>query len=272
MYISDMKKDQRDINKRQKEFYQDFQKNFATRMWYAIRNGILTNFRKSLGTESLIVELHREWIGDLREKKVLDLGCFQGNSLSLYLAQNASKYIGIDLSEPAIAHLNERLQYIPTAKAFAVDFLSEEFQEKDFDLIYAYGVLHHFKDVDELIQKLQEKLSTRGRIISYDPTATSKPVWLLRKLYRPFQTDKDWEWPFTEGTIAKFERAFDVLDRRGILGKSKWFFLLNFLPYSEEKKRKKGREWHEEDWEKSRSSKKRFLRCMQVSMLMQKKD
>lgn len=267
-----MKEDQREINKRQTEFYQSFQKNFATRLWYAVRNGILTDFRKSLGTESLIVELHREWIGELAEKKVLDLGCFQGNSLSIHLAKNSSKYIGIDLSEPAIAHLNKQLKDIPTAKAIAVDFLSEEFQEKEFDLIYAYGVLHHFKDVDKLIQKLNDKLTTGGRIISYDPTATSKPVWLLRKLYRPFQTDKDWEWPFTERTIVKFEEAFEILDRRGILGKSKWFFLLNLLNLSEEKKKKKGEQWHEEDWEQSRFSRKRFLNCMQVSLLMQKKD
>ncbi len=266
-----MKKDQRDINKRQKEFYQSFQKNFATKLWYSLRNGILTKFRKSTGIEKTVLQQHYNWIGDVSGKKVLDLGCFQGNSLTMYLAQNASSYIGIDLSETAIEHLNKRLANIPTAEACAVDFLSKKFKEKDFDLIYAYGVLHHFKDVDELIQKLNEKLAPAGKIISFDPTATSKPVWLLRSLYRPFQTDKDWEWPFTEGTIAKFERAFDVLDRRGILGKSKWFFLLNLLLLSEEKKMKKGKQWHEEDWEKSRTSKKRFLSCMQISMLMQKK-
>lgn len=263
---------QKEVNKRQKEFYQSFEKNFATRIWYSLRNGILTNFRKSVGIEKIVVQQHFDWMGSVNGKKVLDLGCFKGNSLSIYLAQNASEYIGIDLSETAIDHLNRRIKDIPTAKAYAVDFLSEEFKENNFDLIYAYGVLHHFKDVDELIEKLNEKLAPKGKIISYDPTATSKPVWFLRALYRPFQSDKDWEWPFTEKTITKLEKAFRVIDRRGTLGKSKWFFLLNFLPISEKRKITKGEKWHKEDWEKSRESKERFLQCMQVSYYLEKKE
>ncbi len=265
-------KDQKEINKRQKEFYQSFKKNFATKIWFALRNGILTKFRKSVGIENLVVKQHFEWIGDVKGKKVLDLGCFQGNSLSMYLAQNASEYIGIDLSEPAIDHLNSRLKDLPSANAYAVDFLSKEFNEKNFDLIYAYAVLHHFKDVDELITVLDKKLAKNGKIVSYDPTTTSKPVWLLRTLYRPFQSDKDWEWPFTEKTISKFEKSFKILDRRGTLGKSKWFFLLNFLPFSEKKKAEIASKWHKEDWEKSQKSRNRFLKCMQVSLLMEKKD
>lgn len=267
-----MNKKQEEINRRQKEFYQNFKKNTATKLWYSMRNGILTKFRKSVGIEKTVVEQHYQWIGDLQGKKVLDLGCFQGNSLSMYLAQNSLDYIGIDLSEPAIKHLNARIKEIPTANAYAVDFLSEDFKEKDFDLIYAYGVLHHFKDVDQLIEKLNEKLAPGGKIVSYDPTTTSQPVWLLRSLYRPFQSDKDWEWPFTEKTISKLEKGFHVIDRRGTLGKSKWFFLLNFLPISEEKRIEKGKKWHEEDWEKSQKSRKRFLECMQVSLFMEKKS
>lgn len=267
-----MSKSQEEINKRQKEFYQNFKKNYATKLWYSLRNGLLTKFRKSVGIEKFVVQQHYEWMIDVKGKKVLDLGCFKGNSLSFYLAQNASKYIGIDLSEPAVNYLNSRLKDIPKANAYALDFLSEKFKEKDFDLIYAYGVLHHFKDVDELIEKLNEKLAPKGKIISYDPTTTSKPVWLIRSLYRPFQSDKDWEWPFTEKTIAKFEKAFHILDRRGTLGKSKWFFLLNLLPISEEKRLEKGKKWHEEDWKKSRESRKRFLECMQISLFMEKKE
>lgn len=270
--MRNMVKSQEEVNKRQKEFYQTFEKNFATKIWYSLRNGILTKFRKSVGIEKVVVQQHYEWIGDVKDKKVLDLGCFQGNSLSMYLAQNSSEYIGIDLSEPAIDHLNSRLKNITTANAYAVDFLSEEFKEKDFDLIYAYAVLHHFKDVDELISVLDSKLAKNGKIVSYDPTTTSKPVWLLRSLYRPFQSDKDWEWPFTEKTIRKFEKAFNILDRRGTLGQSKWFFWMNFLPMSEEKRIRIGKKWHEEDWEKSQRSRKRFLECMQVSLFMEKRS
>lgn len=265
-------KEQELVNKRQKEFYQSFKKNFATKLWFSLRNGMLTRFRKAVNVEKFVIDQHAEWLGDLHHKKVLDLGCYAGNSLSIYLAKNAREYIAIDLSEPAINRLNKRLVNYPNARAEAVDFLSSEFNESNFDLIYAYGVLHHFKNVDKLINILNDKLAAKGRIVSYDPTSTSLPVWILRKIYRPFQSDRDWEWPFTKTTIRKFSKAFILLDRRGVLGKSKWFFLLNLLPISSRKCIEIGAKWHKEDWEKSRKSDKRFFKCMQVSLHLEKRQ
>ena len=157
------------VNDKQKEFYDTKQKNTATRLWSYFRNGALNRIKKDIGIERDIYELHKNWFGDLAEKKVLDLGCYAGNSLSFYLAENSKEYLGIDLSPKGINNLSRRLEKIPGARAEVMDFLSEDFREKDFDLIYAYGVLHHFKDVDELIAKLQEKLSDRGKIVSHDP-------------------------------------------------------------------------------------------------------
>lgn len=107
----------------------------------------------------------------------------------MYLAENAKEYLGIDLSDVAIEKLNARLEKFPNAKAKAVDFLSDEFTADNFDLIYAYGVLHHFENTRILIDQLNEKLTVGGEIISYDPLETSLPIKILRILYRPFQSD-----------------------------------------------------------------------------------
>ena len=82
-----------------------------------------------------------------------------------------------------------------------MDLFSKDFNDKDFDLIYAYGVLHHFKDFDLLLNKLNDILSPNGEIVCLDPLETSFPIWLLRKIYRPFQSDSNWEWPFTRKKI-----------------------------------------------------------------------
>ena len=134
---------------------------------------------------------------------MLDLGCYAGNSLSFYLAQNSREYLGIDLSPMGINNLSRRLEKVPGARAEVMDFLSEDFKEKDFDLIYAYGVLHHFRDVDEIIAKLQEKISPGGEIISHDPLQTSLPIKIIRTIYRPFQSDKAWEWPFSKKNLLQ---------------------------------------------------------------------
>lgn len=259
-----------ETNKKQAEFYNNVKQNYFTKLWARFRNGILNKIRKNIGVSHQTYDLHKVWFGDLSGKKVLDLGCFSGNALSMYLAENSKQYMGIDLSDVAIAKLSENLKSIPSAQALAIDFLSDEFTERDFDLVYAYGVLHHFPNTDILINRLNEIMAANGDIISYDPLETSWPVKLVRTLYRPFQSDADWEWPFTKKTVQQYHKAFDVIERRGILGKSKWVFVVNFLPISEEKKKQIGQKWHQQDWSKSAVSDNALYRCMHLTMFMKK--
>ncbi len=261
-----------DLNKRQQEFYDRKKKNLPTRVWSYLRNGLLNRIKKEIGIEKDIYNLHLSWFGNLCQKKVLDLGCYAGNSLSIYLAQNSKEYLGIDLSPKGIEHLSVRLTNIEGARAEVMDFLSDDFKEKDFDLIYAYGVLHHFKDVDELILKLKDKLSPNGTIISHDPLQTSLPIKFIRTVYRPFQSDKEWEWPFSRETYYKFEGAFNIVERRAVLGKTKWLPFYNLVPGSNNTKLEKARGWHREDWEGSAQDDSYMFSCMHLSMLMQKKD
>jgi hypothetical protein len=57
-----------------------------------------------------------------------------------------------------------------------------------------------------------------------------------------------------------------------MLGKAKWFFIVNFLPLSAEKKLEIGKKWHREDWIKSKESDSHMFSCMHLTMLMQKKN
>ncbi|MEO5778143.1 MAG: class I SAM-dependent methyltransferase [Flavobacterium sp.] len=263
-----------EINKKQVEFYnyKSDKKNLPTRIWYYFREKTLKKIRKDIGVLNESYDIHKSWFGDLSNKKVLDLGCFAGNYWSMYLAEYSKKYIALDLSDVAIDKLAIRIKPFPNAEAIAADFLSEQFAEKDFDIIYAYGVLHHFQNPDVLISKLNEKLAPGGVIISYDPLETSLPIKIMRVLYRPFQSDKDWEWPFTKKTYFKFAKAFNIVERHGLLGQSKWYFAMNFMPFvSEEKKQSIGKKWHKKDWDLSATSDSHLFKCMHLTMLMQKK-
>lgn len=262
-----------ETNKKQREFYNhQTRQNLATRLWAGLRNGLLNRTRKAVGIQEEVYETHRRWIGDIATKKVLDLGCFAGNYWSIYLAENAKSYLGIDLSDVGIGRLNARLTHFPNAEARVVDFLSPEFFDTDFDLIYAYGVLHHFPNTDLLIARLQEKLAPGGEIIAYDPLETSVPLKLLRSLYRPFQSDAEWEWPFSRKTFRKYRDGFDLIEHHGILGRAKWVALLGFLPLSQESKVRMGRRWHRYDWEMSGVSDRALFACMHLTMRLRKKQ
>ena len=256
-----------EINKAQKEFYNTKKRNFITTAWSKFRGKILGGVRKELGISNQVYELHKEWLGDLSDKKVLDLGCYEGNNLSRYIAENSKEYVGIDLSDVAIDKLNKKLADISGARGLAVDFLSDEdFKEADFDIIYAYGVLHHFQNTDVLISRMKEKLKKGGFVISYDPLETSLPIKIVRSLYRPFQSDANWEWPFTKKTFFKYDKEFTIVDRRGILGKSKYAMVVNLLPLSSAYKSKIFKKWHLIDWENSQNSDNHMFKCMHLTM------
>lgn len=263
-----------EINKRQKEFYNSTNKgkgNIASTLWASFRNGALSNFRQKFDIKDRVYDEHKIWLGDISDKKILDLGCLQGNYLSIYMAKNAKEYIGIDLSDISIAVLQKNIEInnCKNASALAVDFLSPEFNHSNFDIIYAYGVLHHFENFDLLVAKLKEKLNTNGVIVSYDPLETSFPIKVLRTLYRPFQNDKDWEWPFTKSTLTKIKNNFDVIEIRGILGKSKYGVLMNLLPLNNAFKTKIIAKMVAKDWNITKIEK--VYSCMHTTMLLRKK-
>ena len=161
-------------------------------------------------------------------------------------------------------------QNSPNAKAIAVDFLADEFDHADFDVIYAFGVLHHFENFDLLMKRLHEKLKPGGQVVSFDPLETSLPVKLLRKLYRPFQEDKDWEWPFDAATFPHIEQYFDIAELRGVLGKSKYGLLWYMLPVSQSFKARTIEGMIARDWRIQQPED--VLNCMQVTMLLTRKN
>jgi 2-polyprenyl-3-methyl-5-hydroxy-6-metoxy-1,4-benzoquinol methylase len=264
-----------EINKEQKAFYNQesaFAKpNFFSRAWRNFRNGPLNSYQKTYNLRARMYQMHKDWMGDLSQKKVLDLGCLRGNALSLFLAENAKEYVGIDLSDIATQDLQNKMDSLgySNARAVAVDFLSDDFKDKNFDIIYAFGVLHHFENFDVLMERLVEKLKPNGEVISFDPLETSLPVVILRKLYRPFQQDKDWEWPFNKKTFTKISNYFEINELRGVLGKSKYGLLLHVLPFNEQTKSKKIESFIASDWKNQ--SYKDVVNCMQVTMRLKVK-
>lgn len=260
------------INEKQRDFYNESGsgKNFISASWSFVRNKVLSDFRNQYGIKDRVYEEHKNWMGDLRNKKVLDLGCLRGNALSMYMAKNAGEYIGIDLSDKAIAKLQQKIEKhsCPNARAIAVDFYSPKFTERRFDIIYAYGVIHHFPDLEQLFGRMDEVLNPGGSIILYDPLQTSIPVRFARWLYRPFQNDKEWEWPFNKKALSQLDNHYHVAGLHGVLGRSKWAFMINPLPLPG--KEKLILKMINDDWNIKKIGPELY-RCMHVTMHLKKK-
>jgi SAM-dependent methyltransferase len=233
------------LNKQQKDFYESrFEANeqegaldkepaanLMTNTWTSLRRG-LQHAGRAAGVQERVYELHRSWMQDLAGDSVLDLGCFDGNPLSLWIAERCASYTGVDLSAQAIEALERKLraQGYAHAHAIAQDFLVTQFPEEHFDLVYAHSVLHHFEDLDVALAELHRILKPGGRVISVDPLMTEPLNRIARTLYRPMQSDRQWEWPFTRRTFDTIGRYFDVVDMQGLQGMVKIGYPLQTVP------------------------------------------
>lgn len=269
-----------ETNRVQKDFYEyeperqatfEYGGNAVGRLWARLRSGYGTTVN-ALGEFEVWRNLHRTWMGDLSDKKVLDLGCHAGNQLSLDLARESREYVGLDLSESATAELQRRINGagISGARAIAADFLSEAFAERDFDLVYAQSVFHHFKYLDPFLARVDECLAPGGQVITSDPMATYLPLRLIRAAYRPFQRDSPWEYPFTKDTFAAVERHFDIQDLQGLMGRTKWVLLL--YPLDKALGERKWDEWLAHDLREARSLGPELWKCMRVTMQLRKRE
>jgi SAM-dependent methyltransferase len=146
-------------------------------------------FYRALHTITGLRKLHARLIGEVLRRyddparlRVLDLGCGPGDTLSL-LGENAG-YIGIDLNARYVALASRNS---PRTASFVVGDATrlDPAQFRDFDLIIAFGLIHHLSDpdADALLSAASQILKPTGCLISLDGCrrdGTSPVVrWLL---------------------------------------------------------------------------------------------
>ena len=271
------------INTKQKNYYEskndndlslNEKGNILTRLWRKARRAQI-GIRKAILIDDYIYDQHKKWMGDLKNKDILDLGCYNGNTLSFFMAEKSKSYLGIDLSEIAINDLNTNLKKIDNknARAEAIDFLSKDFQLNNrykFDIIYAHSVAHHFKHFDTFLKVCFNCLKEEGVMITFDPLETYIPMYILRKLFRPFQSDKDWEYPFSKKNIKHIKKYFQIIHIQGIMGKVKLAVVLYFFNH------RIGAKYGERlfEYDKKHASKEgsALYNCLQISMHLRKKN
>lgn len=260
------------LNKSQKEYYEAEggilrnRGNVVTRTWTAVR-GRVANYRTSIGVKEDMRKLHFRWFGDLSNCEVMELGCASGNSVSRYLAEHAKSYLGVDLNSVGVERLKKMLQesQLP-GTAVAVDFLSKDFTYGPFDVIYAQGVLHHFRYFDAFLKVLSERMKPGGRVVAFDPLQTAWVPRVVRAAYRPFQSDADWEWPFHKKTFDLLEKHFEIRELQGFMGWSKWGILA--LPLGNKIANRIGCRLHNWDMQYAKSRSRPLWRCMNVATLL----
>ncbi len=223
-----------ETNQRQKAYYEETSagwispvNSFATNLWSKLRHRAMVAVSDE--QRGRVYEVHRGWLGDLGGKTVLDLGAGAGSPLSGWLADRAARYDAVELSGMQLDILKRNIGDGPTRHFIAGDFLDPGVTAGGYDVIYAHAVLHHFEYMDVVLDMAREKLKPGGVMITYDPLQTWLPIRLFRALFRPFQTDADWEFPLTAKGMRAIESRFAVRDRLGVFNRGKWALILGVL-------------------------------------------
>jgi len=159
-------------------------------------------------------------------KRVLEIGVGAGSDFENWI-KNGSGAVGIDLTTAAIDLTRERLLlkgYAESQFTLKVgDAENLDFDDNSFDLVYAYGVIHHSPDTEKCLQEIFRVLKRGGvaKIMVYSAfSITGMLLWIRYALLtgRPFQSQRAVIYKYLEspGTKSFSSAEFrEILERYG---------------------------------------------------------
>jgi 2-polyprenyl-3-methyl-5-hydroxy-6-metoxy-1,4-benzoquinol methylase len=148
-------------------------------------------------------------VGDLRGKRVLEVGCGEGEN-SVVLAKLGAHVTGIDISQGAIDTALERADLNGVAERVAFVCAPIElasFEPATFDIIWGEAILHHLlADLDMVLSHLTKWAKPDATILFAEPVALSRTLRRVR-LMLPVHTEATPdERPLEAGELALVSR------------------------------------------------------------------
>ncbi|MFH1871218.1 MAG: class I SAM-dependent methyltransferase [Pseudomonadota bacterium] len=153
-----------------------------------------------------------ERLGDLRGKRLLDVGCGLGEA-SVYFAIRGAKVTATDLS-PGMLDAASRLATANGVRIRTHLSAAESLQlpvDEVFDVIYAGNLLHHV-DIPATLERLSCRLAPQGVFVSWDPLAYNPVINVYRRMATGVRTAD--EHPLTRADISGFRHYFPYVEAR----------------------------------------------------------
>ncbi|MBW3012639.1 class I SAM-dependent methyltransferase [Candidatus Woesearchaeota archaeon] len=102
-----------------------------------------------------------KFVGNIRNKKILDLGCGFGDHAKLYIKKGAKKVTGIDASKEMIKIAKERK--IPNTEFFIGDLNKKlPFPKNSFDFATASLCIDYLRNLDRFLKEVYRILKPNG--------------------------------------------------------------------------------------------------------------
>jgi SAM-dependent methyltransferase len=122
-------------------------------------------FFNEVSNKRFIVEPHiPEFAGFhlWNSKRVLEIGCGIGSDAEEF-AKHGAEYVGIDISDESVTLSRQRFELFNLEGEFYVKDTTQSLVDLgQFDLVYSYGVIHHFPGIDQIIKNVYDVLVPGG--------------------------------------------------------------------------------------------------------------
>lgn len=124
----------------------------------------IKDWQKKISTSRAFVEFYTERVGDVRDKKVLDVGFGSGGVATAFNLAGATVY-GVDV-EPDLKSIAEKNLTVNKAVAFLEIYNGTElpFADDYFDYIVCTSVLEHVSFPEKILNEMFRVLKKGGRI------------------------------------------------------------------------------------------------------------
>jgi ubiquinone/menaquinone biosynthesis C-methylase UbiE len=159
-----------------------------------------------------------EFLGDLRGKSVLELGCGLGEISSL-LAQSGANVTSFDISEMSVYVAQKRAELNSVADSIRFCVAAGEnlpFPDDAFDAVFAKGVLHHLQAATGR-PELYRVLKPGGKAAFVEPLGMN-PVLVFARAYLPYpnKNPRGADRPLSYKDIRNWSEGFTSVSVREI--------------------------------------------------------
>ena len=109
--------------------------------------------------------LVKEFLGDINNARILDIGCGDG-SLSLQFLNRTNSITFVDISDKMLEKVREKVPLDLVSNALLINDSFDAVSDDDFfDIVICVGVIAHVPSVDLLFNKIAKTLKKNGLLI-----------------------------------------------------------------------------------------------------------
>jgi SAM-dependent methyltransferase len=159
-----------------------------------------------------------EFLGDLRDKRVIEYGCGLGK-ITVLLALSGAQVSAFDISEGSVEVARERARMVGVADRIEFAVTPGEglpYGDASFDIAFGKAVLHHI-DAEAGARELARVLRPGGRAAFSEPLGTNPVVKAVRDhVPYPHKHERGADIPLRRSDIDAWMAPFTTAELRGV--------------------------------------------------------